>query len=212
VNLTKAQVALLDKLFDRNDPHGTTFIRGSEVEIARRLERAGLVVLDDMGEIKTNGSHVDGERWLCGLTNAGLHELAQWLIATERANWCANCDRSKDDCDCNVKDHFGATAGEVATVRYEPVAYDDESLTKHAEEIVDRLALSVEQIRHLVPELRNAISPASMSLSLLKRESAGGLSPEARRDHDDNLSDITGSVNRLKALATAMARRVNEDA
>lgn len=52
---------------------------------------------------------------------------------------------------------------------YEPKNYSDEGLAEHGERIAGRAALTLEQARHLVAEIRNAITPA--------RERVQGVAP-----------------------------------
>jgi len=62
---THAQERLLAKLRARG---GSAYVKGPEVRVARALERAGLVALEDNGEMKEPGSgRVDGEQWCATL-------------------------------------------------------------------------------------------------------------------------------------------------
>ncbi len=68
--LTPARRALLKHVLG-----GGYYIAGSNVRVARSLEAAGLVKLEDNGEMLTTWRRSDGERWTCELTDAG-HALA----------------------------------------------------------------------------------------------------------------------------------------
>ena len=57
--VSAAQLKLLDKLAARG---GSAYIRGAEVQTARRLEELGLVRLEDYGEMILDGRS-DNERW-----------------------------------------------------------------------------------------------------------------------------------------------------
>lgn len=46
-------------------------VRGSEVVVARALEKLGLAVLADNGSLGRDGTNVDSERWYASLTLAG---------------------------------------------------------------------------------------------------------------------------------------------
>ena len=65
--LTPPRRALLKYVLGRG-----YYVTGSDVRVARSLEAAGLVKLEDNGEL---GRRSDGERWTCVLTDAG-HTLA----------------------------------------------------------------------------------------------------------------------------------------
>lgn len=61
---------------------GGFYIAGSDVRVARKLEAAGLVKLEDNGSMLTPGDRrSDNERWTCDLTDAG-HALAITLEET----------------------------------------------------------------------------------------------------------------------------------
>jgi hypothetical protein len=47
---------------------GGFYVIGADVRVARSLEAAGLVKLEDNGEL---GRRSDGERWTCELTDTG---------------------------------------------------------------------------------------------------------------------------------------------
>lgn len=80
---------------------------------------------------------------------------------------------------------------------YEPEHYTDKGLAEHGKRIAARLGLTREQIRVLVPEIRNAIAPAALSIG-----SPGYL----RRDlKAEDYEDIRASIRRLIALAHALA-------
>jgi len=68
--LTPARRALLKYL--RGDGY---YVTGADVRVARSLEAAGLVKLEDNGAMQTTWRRSDGERWTCELTDAG-HALA----------------------------------------------------------------------------------------------------------------------------------------
>jgi hypothetical protein len=70
--LTPARRALLKYVLG-----GGYYATGSDVRVARALEAAGLVKLEDNG---TLGRRSDGERWTCELTDTG-HALAITLDA-----------------------------------------------------------------------------------------------------------------------------------
>lgn len=80
---------------------------------------------------------------------------------------------------------------------YEPQGYTPEDLKRHGEMIADRLGLTSEQVRCLVPELRNALAPAVM-----------GMGTQGPRTDEDVL-DIQRSFDRLRALANALAGKMN---
>jgi hypothetical protein len=73
--LTPARRALLKHVLK-----GGYYIAGSDVRVARGLEAAGLVKLEDNGSMTMNGRS-DGERWTCDLTDSG-HALAITLDVT----------------------------------------------------------------------------------------------------------------------------------
>ena len=54
------------------------YVTGSDVRVARSLEAAGLVKLEDNGAL---GRRSDGERWTCELTDTG-HAIAITLNVT----------------------------------------------------------------------------------------------------------------------------------
>jgi hypothetical protein len=75
--LTPARRALLKHVLG-----GGFYIAGSGVRVARSLEAAGLVKLEDNGSMLTPGDRrSDGERWTCELTDNG-HALAITLEET----------------------------------------------------------------------------------------------------------------------------------
>jgi hypothetical protein len=74
--LTQPRRALLKHVLG-----GGFYVTGSDVRVARSLEAAGLVKLEDNGAILTTWRRSDGERWTCELTDAG-HALAITLDAT----------------------------------------------------------------------------------------------------------------------------------
>lgn len=78
---------------------------------------------------------------------------------------------------------------------YEPQSYEPEELKRHGEMIADRLALTPEQVKCLVPELRNALAPAVIGLK------GRGLQT------DEDLADIRHAIQRIVALARALAER-----
>lgn len=78
---------------------------------------------------------------------------------------------------------------------YEPQGYTPEELKRHGEMIADRLALTPEQVRCLVPELRNALAPAVMGMM-------GTRGPRT----DEDVLDIQHAFDRIVALANALAR------
>lgn len=79
---------------------------------------------------------------------------------------------------------------------YEPQGYTPEELKRHGEMIADRLALTPEQVRCLVPELRNALAPAVMGMGV------GAVGPRT----DEDVLDIQHAFDRIVALANALAR------
>ena len=78
---------------------------------------------------------------------------------------------------------------------YEPQGYTPEELKRHGKMIADRLALTPEQVKCLVPELRNALAPAVM-----------GMGTDGPRTEEDVL-DIRRAFARIVALANALAVR-----
>jgi hypothetical protein len=48
---------------------GALYVRGNDVQVARRLERMGFLVLTDDGTV--GSTNWDGERWSARLTKAG---------------------------------------------------------------------------------------------------------------------------------------------
>jgi hypothetical protein len=64
--LTKRQRLLLRRLFDE----GGAYLYGPDVTVARRLEKFGLVTIEDNGAFSPFGSD-DGERWEVELTAPG---------------------------------------------------------------------------------------------------------------------------------------------
>jgi hypothetical protein len=80
---------------------------------------------------------------------------------------------------------------------YEPQGYTPEDLKRHGEMIADRLGLTSEQVRCLVPELRNALGPAVMGM--------GDSGPRTEED----VVDIRNAFNRIVALANALAGKMN---
>jgi len=84
------------------------------------------------------------------------------------------------------------------TTLYEPQGYTPEELKRHGEMIADRLALTPEQVKCLVPELRNALAPAVMGMG------SGGSGPRTAED----VLDVQHAFARIVALANALAARV----
>lgn len=82
-----------------------------------------------------------------------------------------------------------------AMTLYEPQSYEPEELKRHGEMIADRLALTPEQVKCLVPELRNALAPAVIGMK--------GHGPQT----DEDLADIHHAIQRIVALAKALAER-----
>lgn len=64
--LTPARRALLKYVLG-----GGYYVTGSDVRVARSLEAAGLVKLEDNGAMLTSWRRSDGERWTCELTDTG---------------------------------------------------------------------------------------------------------------------------------------------
>lgn len=79
---------------------------------------------------------------------------------------------------------------------YEPKNYSDEGLAEHGERIAGRAALTLEQARHLVAEIRNAITPAAMAM---------GVTDEGRQLGAEEHEDVRRSIRRIVALAKALA-------
>lgn len=75
--LTPSRRALLKSLLGDG-----FYIMGSDVRVARSLEAAGLVKLEDNGAMQTTWRRSDGERWTCELTDTG-HALAITLDAPD---------------------------------------------------------------------------------------------------------------------------------
>lgn len=65
--LTERQRKLVRKLFDDG---GSAYLYGADVAVARKLEKAGLVTIEDYGAMRPHGRD-DGERWDVTLTAAG---------------------------------------------------------------------------------------------------------------------------------------------
>jgi hypothetical protein len=78
-------------------------------------------------------------------------------------------------------------------ILYEPENYTDEGLAAHGKRIAERLGLTREQIKHLVPEIRNSIAAAQMSLGC-----------GARPLEAEDLDDVRSALRRLTALAQAL--------
>jgi hypothetical protein len=77
---------------------------------------------------------------------------------------------------------------------YNPTEYTPEGLRAHGRVIAERLKLSSEQVAVLVSELRNALAPGIMNLDHLGTDA-----------HDEVVSDIRNSIERVLAIATALA-------
>jgi hypothetical protein len=74
--LTPARRALLKYVLG-----GGFYVTGADVRVARALEEAGLVKLEDNGAMLTTWRRSDGERWTCELTDTG-HAIAITLEAS----------------------------------------------------------------------------------------------------------------------------------
>lgn len=83
-------------------------------------------------------------------------------------------------------------------MRFEPVTYTEKSLAAHGKMIAERLGLSSEQARCLVPEIRNALSAATICTSGDKAFTLA------------DVEDIKNAIRRLVAVAQAIADLENQ--
>jgi hypothetical protein len=93
VKLTPTRRAVLAKL-----GAGGLYLYGPEVRVARALETAGLVRVEDNGEMATVGGRVDGERWCGYLTSVGEEFVRKMQPPTAVICW-----RCEHEWDANVR-------------------------------------------------------------------------------------------------------------
>lgn len=89
IKITLARRALLLHLLN-----GGYYVEGPQVSVARALEGAGLVTLEDNGAMVSGGRYIDNERWTAELTEAGKAQAAALEPPTRIT--CPHCEHEWD--------------------------------------------------------------------------------------------------------------------